>query len=137
ARIFFPAMADEASRLVDTIRRDGFDPLDLLGLVLLGIPTLVTAVWLIRSALMLRAAVPDLFATRQVEGVVLRIRPHEKQPYVAVDDGTGPGIKAWLVEPDVLNGAGLSQGSPVRATVSPRLGHVFRLERTPAPPAAP
>jgi hypothetical protein len=130
-------MADEASRLLDTVRRDGLDPVDLVGLVLLGIPTLVTAVWLVRSALMLRAAVPDLFASRQVDGVVLRIRPHEKQPYLAVDDGTASQIRAWLVAPAVLTGAGLSQGSPVRATVSPRLGHVFRLEQSSGPPAAP
>jgi hypothetical protein len=137
ARIFFPAMADEASRLLDRTGSRGFDPLDLVGIGLLAIPTVVTAVWIVRSALMLRAAVPDLFATRQVDGVVLRIRPHEKQPYLAVDDGTHPEIKAWLVEPTVLYGAGLSQGSPVRATVSPRLGHVFKLEKSPDPTPAP
>jgi hypothetical protein len=81
---------------------------------------------------MLGAAVPDLAARREVEGVVLRIRPHEKQPYVAVDEGKAPRIRAWLVEPAVLTGAGLTQGSPVRATVSPRLGHVFELHRIPA-----
>jgi hypothetical protein len=137
ARIFLPPMVDLTSRLLDTIGKDGFDPLDLVGVGLLAIPTVVTVVWLIRSALMLRASVPDLFATTQVEGVVLRIRPHEKQPYVAVDDGTRPKIKAWLVEPAVLYGAGLSQGSPVHATVSPRLGHVFRLEQSPAATGAP
>jgi hypothetical protein len=127
ARVFFPIMADVASRLASSVREDGFHPLDLLGLVLIGIPTLVTAVWVVRAAVMLAAAVPDLFARLDVEGVVLRIRPHEKQPYLAVDDGTRSEIRAWLVEPTVLYGAGLSQGSPVHATVSPRLGHVYQL----------
>lgn len=137
ARIFFPAMLDEASRLLHTTHDQGFHALDLLGLALLGIPTVVTAVWLIRAGAMLAAAVPDLFARREVDGVVLRIRPHEKQPYLAVDDGSRTEIKAWLVEPTVLQGAGLSQGDAVRATVSPRLGHVYSLAAIPAGAARP
>jgi hypothetical protein len=133
ANIFFPAMADTASRLFESIRDQGFDPLDLIGVVLLGIPTTIAAVWLVRSALMLGAAVPDLAARREVYGIVLRIRQHEKQPYLAVDDGTTDRIRAWLVEPAVLNGAGLAQGRFVRATVTPRLGHVYALERAEAP----
>ncbi len=43
--------------------------------------------------------------------------------------------RAWLVEPTVLYGAGLSQGDAVRATVSPRLGHVFSLAQSPMVPA--
>ncbi|MDQ6727598.1 MAG: DUF2207 domain-containing protein [Actinomycetota bacterium] len=137
ARIFFPAMLDEASRLLDTTRDQGVHALDLLGVALLAIPTVVTAVWLIRAAAMLVAAVPDLFARREVDGVVLRIRPHEKQPYLAVDDGTCTEIRAWLVEPAVLYGAGLSQGDAVRATISPRLGHVYALAGIPADGAHP
>jgi len=132
ARIFFPAMLDEASRLLDGTRHRGFHALDLLGVALLGIPTVVTAVWLLRASGMLVAAVPDLFVRREIDGVVLRIRPHEKQPYLAVDDGTRPEIKAWLVEPAALHGAGLSQGDLVRATISPHLGHVFSVARIPA-----
>jgi hypothetical protein len=81
---------------------------------------------------MLGAAVPDLFVRREVEGVVLRIRRREKDSYLAVDDGAGTKIRAWRVEPAVLDGAGLGQGSPVSATVSPRLGHVSRLGKPPA-----
>ncbi|MDQ6726317.1 MAG: DUF2207 domain-containing protein, partial [Actinomycetota bacterium] len=132
ARVFFPAMLDEASRLLDSTRDQGVHALDLLGVALLAIPTVVTAVWLVRAGGMLAAAVPDLFARREVDGVVLRIRPHEKQPYLAVDDGTRTQIRAWLVEPAVLYGAGLSQGDAVRATVSPRLGHVYALAEIPA-----
>jgi len=132
ARIFFPPMLDEASRLLDSTRHQGVHPLDLLGVALLGIPTVVTAIWLVRTGAMLVAAVPDLFTRREVDGLVLRIRSHDKQPYLAVDDGTRTEIKAWLVEPAVLYGAGLSQGDGVRATVSPRLGHVYSLTGIPA-----
>jgi len=137
ARVFLPIMADVVSRLASSVHDDGFHPLDLLGVGLVGIPTVVTAVWVIRAALMLVAAVPDLFTRREVQGVVLRIRPHEKQPYLAVDDGSSSVFRAWLVEPAVLYGAGSSQGSPVHATVSPRLGHVFRLGKPPPPPPGP
>ena len=126
ARIFFPIMGDAVSQLFDSAD-DGFDPLDLLGIAIVGIPTVFTVVWLLRAALMLNAAVPDLFARHEVEGVVLRIRRREKDSYLAVDDGSRSKIKAWRVEPTVLDGAGLGQGSPVSATVSPRLGHVSRL----------
>lgn len=134
ARIFFPTMLDTASRLVQSIKGHGVRPLDFLGLALLGIPTAVAAVWIVRSAGMLIAAVPDLFVRCEVAGIVLRIRPHEKRPYLAVDDGTLPRVRAWLVEPTVLYGAALSQGDTVRATVSPRLGHVFSLGRPPSTP---
>ncbi len=136
ARVFFPLMVDAASTLSASTSDHRFEPLDLVGVALLAIPTIVTAVWLARAVLMLRAAVPDLVARREVEGVVLRIRHHEKAHYLAVDEGTRAEIKAWLVEPAVLAAAGLGQGSPVSATVSPRLGHVFRLGETrPVAPA--
>jgi hypothetical protein len=132
ARIFFPPMADAASRLFDSTGDDqGFEPLDLLGVALLGLPSLAVAVLLVRSALMLVAAVPDLFVVREMEGVVLRIRRREKDSYLALDDGTDPEIRAWRVEPAVLDGAGLVQGSLARATVRPRLGHVLRLGQIP------
>jgi hypothetical protein len=136
ANVFFPLMGRTLSDMFDSLN-DGFDPLDLLAVALVGIPTTVTAVWLARAALMLRAAIPDLFVRKEVEGVVLRIRRHEKQSYLAVDDGTRSKIKAWLVEPAVLDGAGLGQGSLVSATVSPHLGHVSRLGKSsvPGPPS--
>ena len=130
ARIFFPLMADTLGDLFDSLD-DGFEPLDLLAVAILGLPTTFVAVWLVRSALMLNAAVPDLFVRREVEGVVLRVRRREKDSYLAVDEGTGTKIRAWRVEPALLYCAGLTQGSPVSATVSPRLGHVSRLEKPP------
>lgn len=131
ARIFFPLMADTASDLFDTTRDEGFDPINLIGMAILAIPTTFTAVLLVRSALMLAAAVPDLFARREAEGVALRIRRHEKVSYLAVDEGRGTKVRAWIVEPAVLDGAGVTQGSRVSATVSPRLGHVSRLSQLP------
>ncbi len=77
---------------------------------------------------MLRVAVPDRLARREVEGIVLRIRREEKVSYIAVDEGSGTGLKAWIVVPALLDGAGLRPGSAVSATISPRLGHVSRLE---------
>ena len=131
ARIFFPLMADTLADMFNSLD-DGFDPLDLLAVAIIAIPTVFTALWLGRAALMLGAAVPDLFVRNEVEGVALRIRRGEKHSYLAVDDGTAPKIKAWRVEPTLLDGAGLGQGSAVSATVSPRLGHVSRLGKPPA-----
>ncbi len=131
ARIFFPLMADTLSDMFNSLD-DGFEPLDFLAVAIIAIPTVFTTLWLMRAALMLGAAVPDLFVRKEVEGVALRIRRDEKHSYLAVDDGTGSKIRAWRVEPALLDGAGLSQGSAVSATVSPRLGHVSRLVNPPA-----
>ena len=95
----------------------------------------MTTVLVLRSTIMLLAAVPDLFVTQEVQGIVLRHRRREKDTYVAVDDGTRPAIRAWRVEPAV--GAGIGQGSLVRATVRPRLGHVLRIEQSPGPNSEP
>ena len=133
ARILLPTFADLVSRLLGSIRDDGFDPRTVLGVALLGLVTAAAAVWLLRALLMLCAAVPDLFARREVEGVVLRIRRRDKAAYLAVDDGSRPQIRAWRVEPAVLDRAGLSQGAKVRAVVSPRLGRVFHLAESGVP----
>ena len=131
ARIFFPLMGEVVSDLFDSTREEGFNPLNLIVIAILALPTIVSAVLVVRSALMLAAAVPDLFVTREVEGIVLRIRRHEKVSYLAVDEGAGTKVRAWIVAPLLLDSAGLNQGSPVSATVSPRLGHVSRLSRVP------
>ena len=127
ARIFFPLMGEAVSDLVDSTRDEGFSPINLIAIAILALPTIAPGVLILRSALMLAAAVPDLFATREVEGVVLRIRRHEKASYLAVDEGTGTKVRAWIVAPMLLDSAGLGQGRPVSATVTPRLGYVSRL----------
>jgi hypothetical protein len=129
ANIFFPLMADAAADLFNSTQEQGFDPVNLIAIAILAIPTIVPAVLVVRSAVMLRAAVPDLVAKREVEGVVLRIRRQEKRSYLAVDEGSGTRLRAWQVPPMLLNTAGLSQGDRVSATVSPRLGHVSRLAK--------
>ena len=134
ARIFFPLLADTVSDLLDSTRDQGFNPVELLVVALLAVPTTVSALLLGRSAVMLAAAVADLFVRREVEGVVLRIRSHEKVSYLAVDDGTGTKVRAWIVSPSVL--IGLSQGARVSATVTPRLGHVSRLSKPREPDGA-
>lgn len=135
-RILFPALGDVVSRLGDEIRDHGLDGLALLGIGLLVVPALVVAFWLARSLFMLAVAVPDLFTRQVVEGVALRVHVRQ-QPYLAVDDGTRPELRAWLVDSALLGSSGVTRGSVVRATVSPRLGHVFRLEKpqggTPGP----
>ena len=131
ARIFFPLMADAVSDLFDSTREEGFSPINLIAIAILALPTVVPAVLIVRSALMLAAAVPDLFVTREVEGVVLRLRRHEKVSYLAVDEGAGTKVRAWIVAPLLLNSAGLNQGWRVSATVTPRLGYVSRLSRIP------
>lgn len=131
ARIFFPLMADLIGDVLDSTRDEGFEPINLIGIAILSLPTTVTALLIVRSAVMLAASVPDLFVTRDVTGIVLRIRHQEKVSYLAVDEGAGTNVRAWIVAPLVLNAAGLAQGSGVSATVSPRLGHVSRLARIP------
>lgn len=136
ARIFFPLMADAAADLFNSTEEQGFDPVNLIAIGILAIPTVVTALLLLRSVLMLRAAVPDLFVSREVEGVVLRIRRQpEKWPHLAVFDGHSTRVRAWLVAPAVLANAGLRQGARVSGTVTPHLGHVSRLEVSAAEPA--
>lgn len=130
-RIFFPLMGQGLSDLFDSMRVEGLAPLDLVAIGILALPTIALSVLVVRSALMLAAAVPDLLATREVEGVVLRVRRHEKASYLAVDEGSGTKVRAWIVAPPLLDGAGLSQGGPVSATVTPRLGYVSRLSRIP------
>lgn len=128
-RLLFPALGDVVSRLGDEIRDHGLDGLALLGIGLLVVPALVIAFWLARSLFMLAVAVPDLFTRRVVEGVALRVHVRQ-QPYLAVDDGTRRELRAWLVDSALLGSSGVARGSVVRATVSPRLGHVFRLEKS-------
>jgi hypothetical protein len=93
---------------------------------------------------MLRAVL-DLVSRREVEGQVVRRRSYSRgndklDHFMAVDSGRSGRIKAWLV-PAAVYGR-FREGEVVRATIGPRLGHVFRVElvsesRTPATAAAP
>jgi predicted membrane protein DUF2207 len=79
---------------------------------------------------MLRAAL-DLVSRREVEGQVIRRRSYSRgnnktDHFMAVDPGRSDKVRAWLV-PAAVYGR-FREGAVVRATVGPRLGHVFRIE---------
>lgn len=97
------------------------------------------------------AGLADLFATREVEGIVLRRRersfvPRRLRPlwdgfgegpsdpreqpgnrrYLAVDDGRADELTAWCVRPRVFGTC--REGERVRVRVTPRLGYVRTVE---------
>ena len=136
ARIFFPLMADAAADLFNSTEEQGFDPVNLIAIGILAIPTVVTALLLLRSVLMLRRRGPR--PVRPPGGGGRRPAHPPAARKVAPPgryDGQGTRLRAWLVAPAVLADAGLRQGARVSATVSPRLGHVSRLkEKRPRQP---
>jgi len=131
ARAIAPPLVDSlADVLPEAVSDPG--PLALFAIVFASVLLLVVGVALFRSAVKFALGTLDLFARRQVEGLAVRVR----NPHVAVDDGTRTRVRAWLVTRPELVGA-VSQGSVVRARVSPWLGHVFSLERAGATAAGP
>ena len=86
-------------------------------------------------ALLSRGAA-DLGKRRTLEGAVLRrkeIVTHSENGssttavYLAVYDGNGAEVRALRCTPQVASG--VHPGSLVRATISPRLAHVYSVER--------
>jgi Predicted membrane protein (DUF2207) len=124
------AEADQAARWVRTAS------------TLLAVAALLVAGWGVWT--MLRAVL-DLVSRREVEGQVVRRRAYSRgndklAHFMAVDTGRSDKVKAWLV-PAATYGR-FREGAVVRATIGPRLGHVFRVElvsegRATAPAAAP
>ena len=110
------AETDQAARWVRT------------GSTLLAVAALLLAGWGVWT--MLRAVL-DLVSRREVEGQVVRRRSYSRgndklDHFMAVDSGRSDKIKAWLV-PAAVYGR-FREGGVVRATIGPRLGHVFRVE---------
>ena len=110
------AEADQAARWVRTAS------------TLLAVAALLVAGWGVWT--MLRAVL-DLVSRREVEGQVVRRRSYSRgndktDHFMAVDSGRSDKIKAWLV-PAATYGR-FREGGVVRATIGPRLGHVFRVE---------
>jgi hypothetical protein len=112
------------------------DEFRTLGLWALGIGLMIALFWLVASIVWFAYAVPDLRAQTQIRGRLLRVREdhdeHGTETWIAVDDGTArSGLRAFLL----MSGApiDLVQGCLVDVTVSPRLGHVSRLERVAEP----
>jgi hypothetical protein len=87
----------------------------------------------------------DLVSRREVEGQVVRRRSYSQgndklAHFMAVDSGRSDKVRAWLV-PAAVYGR-FREGEVVRATIGPRLGHVFGVElvtegRAPSTVAAP
>ena len=87
---------------------------------------------LLRSLVMLACAVTDLGAAKSVVGQVLRIHGiEEKGTWLAVYDGIGDRLRAWMVAPALLTG--ISEGDVVRVTVTPRLGYVSHVDHDLSP----
>ena len=104
----------------------------LIGLVIVAVPLAVLFYGL--STLWSGAA--DLGRRAQLEGLVLRRKEvttsddsgtHTVAVYLAVYDGRGSEVRALRCPPAVASG--VKPGSEVRATISPRLAHVYSLER--------
>jgi hypothetical protein len=78
---------------------------------------------------MLRAVL-DLASRQEVEGQVVRRRTYSRgnksDHYLGVDSGRSDKVKAWLVPAGVYDR--LREGSFVKATIGPRLGHVFQVD---------
>ena len=95
---------------------------------LLAVAALLVAGW---GVLTMLRAVLDLVSRREVEGQVVRRRSYSRgndklDHFMAVDSGRSDKIKAWLVPAAVYDR--FREGGVVRATIGPRLGHVFRVE---------
>jgi Predicted membrane protein (DUF2207) len=112
------------SSVAGDLSANGLGAIEVVGLFVFGFMALVIAGAMARAVLVLGFAISDLFGRRDVEGRVLRVRKGQGT-YLAVDDGTRSQIRAWLVDSGT-NGA--SQGALVRATISPHLAHVYKLE---------
>ena len=99
----------------------------VVALVFMGTGSALVVGALVRGLTMLVFGLPDLFDRREVEGRVLRLRvgDDKKPTYVAVDDGSVDRIRAWALRTLPVR---VRQGDTVRATISPRLRWVERLE---------
>lgn len=108
----------------DKARTEGQQTVALVATAIAVVLLAVLAVVVLRAAAMFLLGASDLFAKRNLEGQVLRLR----NGYLALDDGTRPKVRAWRVEPARLGPA--TRGAVVRVTASPRLGYVSNLERS-------
>lgn len=116
------ALAGGVGDALRSSQTSGWHGYALAGAAAFAVVVAVAALYVVRSAVLVALAVPDLFTRSHVEGIVIRMRAG----YLALDDGVHARVRAWRVEPAKL--AGVARGTVVRATVSPRLGHVYRLE---------
>jgi hypothetical protein len=106
------------------------------------IPFALVLAW---ACFVLVHAVPDLTATREITGDIVRARRYQQiftsrdNPsywfYFAVDDGSTDRIRALRVRPHLWSLH--SQGQTVTAQITPRLGYVRSMNLAGAPTAVP
>lgn len=112
--------------------RNLVDDASLISLAVLAVPLVVVAYGLV----MVWRGAADIGRRDTLEGAVLRRKEivsrddsgtHTEAVYLAVYDGNGGEVRALRCTPDVASG--VDAGEVVRATVSPRLAHVYAVER--------
>ncbi|MGH9223568.1 MAG: DUF2207 family protein [Acidimicrobiales bacterium] len=117
-----PPLVELAGEVLDDSRGSDWEIWARIGVAVAGAVAAVAVAAVVRGAVMLAYAVPDLFSTRETEGLVIRIRG----THLAVDDGQSRKVRAWRVAPLRLGPA--TRGAVVRVTFTPRLGYVSRIE---------
>jgi hypothetical protein len=145
----------ELEQLTDDQRRMiGF------GALLVAVIAAAAAIW---AVVKLVLGVSDLFAKNTVEGELIRLRVYKTghqlpkvvqwlywsqrnqqgrrrnqhrrtRWYAAIDPGNVERIRAYRISPKIHRQ--VQQGATVRATVSPRLGYVSKIETLAPPPAS-
>jgi hypothetical protein len=120
--------------LVAYALRDLFDDASLISLAVVAVPVALMAYGLV----MVWRGGADIGRRVTREGLVLRRKEivsssdsgtHTTAVYLAVYGGQGGEVRALRCTPEVASG--VHPGSLVRATISPRLAHVYSLEPLP------
>lgn len=125
-----PVINDDAlTGLRSRVREIGWEPLGIIGTTLIAAGNLIVAAVLIRGALLLWRALPDLFGRTEMVGEVLRVRSITNDDstswFVVLDDGHSSRLEVWRVTADIAGAA--REGTEMRASVARRLGHVYSI----------
>jgi hypothetical protein len=121
--------------LAGPVVTDGLDEVDGIAELWLLLALVVPALVVVGGLFFALRAAADLFSDKEVTGEIVRLRiteseGEETEHYVAVDNGSSPEVRAWLVRRQLY--AGLEQGQVVTARVTPRLGYVHSIRPAPA-----
>jgi hypothetical protein len=133
ARGVLPIVLDAVEELTEEENGPGRWLLALV-VAVFCIPLTYLVLQLVRAAVILWRAVPDLNETETFEGYVVRVPWHSRRDdngpdrweptgYVAVDDGTSDEVRALRYRRD-----GIREGQVVRVSVTPRMRHVTSME---------